>query len=275
MKTRIGIGLALLVGLLSILWADHRVGSDLGFTFLLCLAVGLGLHEFYTMYEKQAGPMPKRLAVFLGLGLTVSSWILRHSGGAEWVPAMLCLALFVLATVYTVQAHPENALQVIVLGFGLVYVWLPMDFLARLRDVETHGEALVLYLVVTSKLNDAGAYFTGKAIGKRKLSPNVSPGKTVEGSVGGLITGTALGMGVWWAGLGEFISWPGALFTTLAIGVASQLGDLFESYFKRHTGHKDSGSLLPTFGGMLDMIDSFLLCGPLAYILMMALGGRA
>lgn len=275
MKTRIGIGVTLLVSLFSILWADHWVGSDLGFTFLLCLAVGLGLHEFYTLFESKAGPLPKRLTVFLGLGLVVSSWVLRHSGQPEWVTAMLFLALLVIGARYTLKADPQQALQPLVLGFGLVYVWLPMDFLARMRDIEGHGEALVLWLVVTSKFNDSGAYFTGKAIGKRKLSPNVSPGKTVEGAIGGLASGTAFGMGVWACfGLSGFLAWPAALATTLAVGLSSQLGDLFESYFKRYTGHKDSGSLLPTFGGMLDMIDSFLLCAPVGYILMAALGGR-
>ncbi len=275
MKTRIGIGVTLLAGLFGILYADHRAGSDLGFTFLLCLAVGLGLHEFYTLHENKAGAMPKRFGSALGFCLVVASWILRHSGHADWVPAMLFLALFAIALRYTLQADPTRADQVLILGFGLVYVWLPMDFLARLRDIPGHGEALVLYLVVTSKLNDAGAYFTGKAIGRRKLSPNISPGKTIEGSIGGMVAGTGLGMAVWGLfGLSGFIAWPSALLATLLIGVSSQIGDLFESYFKRNTGHKDSGALLPTFGGMLDMVDSFLLCGPIGYILLAGLGGR-
>lgn len=275
MKTRIGIGSCLLAGLFGILYADHAVDSDLGFTFLLCLAVGLGLQEFYTLYEKPLGAMPKRLAIFLGLALVVSSWVLRHSGHPDWVQMMLFLAIFVLAVVFTLGGDPTRAPKIIHLAFGLVYVWLPLDYVARLRAIPRHGEALVLYLVVTSKFNDMGAYFTGKAIGKRKLSPVVSPNKTVEGAIGGLLTGTVLGLALWGVlDLTERSTWAQAFVITLLTGVASQVGDLFESYFKRHTGHKDSGALLPSFGGMLDMIDSFLLCGPIGYMLILALGDQ-
>ena len=116
MKTRIGIGVTLMAGLFGILYADHRAGSDLGFTFLVCLAVGLGVHEFTSMYEAQSGVLPKRFVSFLGLCLVVASWILRHSGHAEWVPAMLFLALLattVLAAIFVLGLFPD-----IVLGPG-------------------------------------------------------------------------------------------------------------------------------------------------------------
>lgn len=276
MKTRIVLGFTLLASLCGIFTADYLVGSDLGFTFLLCLTVGLGLHEFYTMYESKIGAVPKRLGVFLGLCLVVASWMLRHTGHAGWVQAILYLAIFLLASIFVLDARPERAPQVVCLAFGLVYVWLPMDYVARLRDIPVHGQALVFYLFLTSKCNDMGAYFTGRACGRRKLSPNVSPGKTIEGSIGGLLIGTACGLTAWGAmGLTVRSSWGQALVITVLTGVASQLGDLFESYFKRYTGHKDSGALLPSFGGMLDMIDSFLLCGPIGYMLILGLGDQA
>jgi len=117
---------------------------------------------------------------------------------------------------------------------------------------------------------DTAAYAVGKAVGRHKLCPKISPGKTIEGAIGGLLAAIAL-----MAGLGHWLGLPLAhgLILGAGVGVAGQIGDLFESLLKRRAGVKDSGSLLPGHGGVLDRFDSLLFAAPLAYFyLSFALG---
>jgi phosphatidate cytidylyltransferase len=113
-------------------------------------------------------------------------------------------------------------------------------------------------------MTDTGAYYTGRALGRHKLAPKVSPGKTIEGSIGGFITAAAAGI------ICKYVFFPEAPIAHIAIlgaviGVVSQIGDLAESLLKRGSGIKDSGSIFPGHGGMLDRVDSLLFCAPILY----------
>jgi phosphatidate cytidylyltransferase len=123
-----------------------------------------------------------------------------------------------------------------------------------------HGAQLVLWLVLLVISADIGAYFAGRRFGSRKLAPRVSPGKTVEGALGGLLLVAAVA----WAGAVHFALAPlAALLFGCAVGIFSIIGDLTESLFKRAAGLKDSGSLLPGHGGLLDRMDSVTAAAPL------------
>jgi phosphatidate cytidylyltransferase len=124
------------------------------------------------------------------------------------------------------------------------------------------GAALLFLAIGACWVTDAAAYLVGRKIGKHKLAPKISPGKTVEGSVAGLL-GAVLFVGAlgWWVGLPV---WSAALLG-VTLGVVGQLGDLFESWLKRRAGVKDSGALLPGHGGVLDRFDSLLFVAPVAY----------
>ncbi|RYD87266.1 MAG: hypothetical protein EOP61_35925 [Sphingomonadales bacterium] len=123
----------------------------------------------------------------------------------------------------------------------------------------------VVMILLCVKMTDIGAFFTGRAIGRHKLIPWLSPGKTWEGLAGGLALAGAIGAG--FAPLiGDFEWYKGALFGVL-IGGIGQLGDLLESMMKRDAEVKDSSNLIPGFGGILDVIDSPLLAAPFAYLL--------
>jgi phosphatidate cytidylyltransferase len=143
--------------------------------------------------------------------------------------------------------------------------------------------ALVLFLVA-AKFTDIGAYFVGSAIGRHKLIPWLSPGKSWEGLVGGLFVGALACVALvrltgWYTGEGAFAAgpslslWQAGVFGAV-VGLAGQFGDLCESLLKRSAGLKDSGAVVPEFGGVLDIIDSVLLSAPVAVILLAVMAGR-
>jgi phosphatidate cytidylyltransferase len=178
-------------------------------------------------------------------------WLLR-AACAWWVIALLWLSLA------PAQHHPALALFC-----GLPVLVPAFIALARL-DVVTQGFArgpqIVLWLVLLVIAAYVGAYFAGRTWGRVKLAPRVSPGKTVEGALGGLLL-VAL---VAWGGAAHFGLPPGAVVAFgCAVGILSIIGDLTESMFKRAAGLKDSGGLLPGHGGVLDRIDSVTAAAPL------------
>lgn len=144
----------------------------------------------------------------------------------------------------------------------LIPAWAALTAIKALPD----GEWLILLLLLLVWGADTGAYFTGRALGKRKLMPRVSPGKTLEGVYGGLVVCVVI------AAIYAFfreLSLNSAVFLMLLAvltAVASVLGDLFESMFKRERGIKDSGTLLPGHGGVLDRIDSITAAAPIFFI---------
>ena len=140
--------------------------------------------------------------------------------------------------------------------------WLSM---VELKALES-GDAWLLLILLIVWAADIGAYFSGKRWGRVKLAPHVSPGKTREGMYGGLV---AVGLTVlafsWWNEL-TFSSVVYLMLLSLVVGLVSVMGDLFESLLKRHAGVKDSGTILPGHGGVLDRIDSILAAAPLYYL---------
>jgi phosphatidate cytidylyltransferase len=151
------------------------------------------------------------------------------------------------------------------------YVGLLGSFVVQMRWVGGPGEGLVALgmLVGTAKGADTGAYTFGRIAGRHKLWPRLSPNKTVEGAIGGLVFAVAAAAGVEAlarALLGSwFLSWEGTLVYGLVVGTAAQLGDLMESMIKRDCAQKDAGDAVPGFGGVLDVMDSLLFAGPVAY----------
>jgi phosphatidate cytidylyltransferase len=141
--------------------------------------------------------------------------------------------------------------------------------LARLVLVEPNGRELLMYLLVLIAAADAGAYFGGRALGRHKLAPHVSPGKTWEGFLAGMLCSAAAAT----AGAHLFAQPPWAwVAMCMPVALVSVVGDLIESMFKRHAGLKDSGRLLPGHGGMLDRVDSLTAAGPVFLLGLYALG---
>ena len=166
------------------------------------------------------------------------------------------------------NALPDMAVTL----FGVFYVGILGGYIVQIhqlpaKDVAAWGPALVLYFVAVSKMSDIGGYLFGKFLGKHKLAPAISPGKTIEGSAGGLLLSLAAAFGLAWLLPWQFsLSWT-IIFAVL-VNVTSQFGDLAESMLKRGCNVKDSAVFLPKVCGALDLVDSILISAPVAYYLM-------
>jgi phosphatidate cytidylyltransferase len=206
------------------------------------------------------------VALFLGVCLYYTSiYAPDITSDAVSMRPVLGIACFAwLATAFLVLSYPKlsvlwrssavrGGMGIFVLGAG----WLSLTFLVGLM----HGWVLIILFVVTVAMADIGAYFIGHAWGKNPLAPDVSPAKTIEGLWGGLLAVIALGAVVWWLLPPEYAHiHPVEVFLiSVFCGGSSVLGDLTVSMFKRESGCKDSGSLLPGHGGLLDRLDS--ICG--------------
>jgi phosphatidate cytidylyltransferase len=156
--------------------------------------------------------------------------------------------------------------------FTLIYLGVLPSFLAQIRWLPGEHSTLALALTVfVPKGNDIGAYFTGKfltgrVLGRHRMAPRLSPGKTWQGAVGGLITAVLVAIGINEFGPVLRGGWIEAVGFGLVVGIAGVLGDLSESLIKRGLQKKDASQALPGFGGVLDLVDSLLFAAPVAYL---------
>jgi phosphatidate cytidylyltransferase len=151
--------------------------------------------------------------------------------------------------------------RVLMLGIGLDLLWICVHDLIYLHEV--YGGGMLLYLFSLVWIADIGAYFSGRKFGKHKLAPTISPGKTWEGLVGGLLANLVWIISVYQLSSGWGLGLPQFLLISLATSLISVVGDLFESILKREAGVKDSGKLLPGHGGVLDRVDSVIAAAPI------------
>jgi len=181
------------------------------------------------------------------------------------IPALLTAATLTVALVYLFRindlttAAPEFAITV----SGLLYVPLLLGHLVLTREL-LHGVQWVFLLLLLVMSGDTAAYYVGRSLGRRKLYPLVSPNKSVEGAVGGL-AGSLLGAFIARLTFFPELTVGDSLLTALFIGPLGQMGDLFESLLKRSFGVKDSGTIIPGHGGILDRLDSILFAAPALY----------
>ena len=175
----------------------------------------------------------------------------------------------------TVLARPRRAAALATAGtaaFPLLYLGLPLGALAALA-VDAGREVLLL-LIATVVASDTAQYYGGRLLGRRKLAPTVSPGKTVEGAVCGVVAAAIAftWLGGWWLPILEPVA-RAVVGTTLA--ASGMAGDLFESHLKRASGVKDSSGLIPGHGGVLDRIDALLFAAPVYYAVVILGTGRS
>jgi phosphatidate cytidylyltransferase len=213
------------------------------------------LHELYGMF---AGAHPVRLAGFIALAGLLAAALY---GDQFQVLLVLVAALPLLFGLTLLQPRPSvGGLAVTLLG--IYWIGLALAHAVLLRGLP-HGLGIVIDVLVGTFLGDTGAYFGGRAFGKRPLAPRISPNKTVEGLVIGMLCTV---LGVWIAG--RYQEWlPGTHAIVLGLGVAlvAPLGDLFESFVKREARTKDSGGLFGAHGGALDRLDAVLFAAVVGY----------
>jgi phosphatidate cytidylyltransferase len=224
------------------------------------------LHELFAMYDTVR---PVRLAAFLGLSGLVAASALGDERQVLLATAAFFPVVFVLALAMPERDGPPSlTASMSITTLGTVWIGLGIAHAILLRDLP-HGGGLVLAVVAGTFLGDTGAYLGGRLLGVRRLAPRISPNKTVEGLVIGMIVATFT---VWWYGLStEWMGGERGVLLGLGVAVAAPLGDLFESKVKRDAGSKDAGSLFGAHGGALDRLDAVLFSLPTAYYLWLAL----
>lgn len=268
-------------------------------SLLVGVAAVLALVELVGLLDAAGYQPPRILTVLAGAAITAAGLASVNGPALDGVPrdllgaldppgivaATVLLAVLALAVASFARPDPTTGfLAWAMSSFGAVYVGLPLPTIALIAHLAVpggsasdpigiagigSGVAWTLLLVLVVWGYDTGAYLVGRASGRTRLVEHVSPSKTVEGLVGGLIVAT-LGAAVGTALVG-LEAWHAVLIGPL-VGLAAQAGDLAESLLKRAAGRKESGSLVPGHGGILDRIDSFLFAAPVlaAYALLVA-----
>ncbi len=187
--------------------------------------------------------------------------------GPGTAPLILVIALFLLFLFRLISHRGAPAQSVVPVAFGLlgiVYIPLLFSYMMLIRSLE-NGQWLLLLLFSIVWGNDTFAYYTGRAIGRHKLAPAISPNKTIEGAIGGLAGGILVSFALHRFILSGVIGTADTILIALIMGILGQLGDLIESSLKRSVGAKDSGFVVPGHGGILDRIDSIILPLPFLY----------
>ncbi|MGE5701168.1 MAG: phosphatidate cytidylyltransferase, partial [Clostridia bacterium] len=235
------------------------------YSLLVLLLATIGLFEFLRMARLKLVSFPGLISYLLMMSLiwpytTFASFFSIDTKAS--VPLLLP-ALFLLLF-YTVvrknQFQIEHAALALV---GALYIGFGFGFMAATRNVPQDGFFLTVMVLLGIWSTDSGAYFVGRAIGKNKLWPAISPNKTVEGAIGGLLAGLLVTMlvNLFFGSL----SFGHAALIGFVTGISAQVGDLIESAMKRHYDIKDSGRILPGHGGVLDRFDSWFVVFPLLH----------
>ena len=235
---------------------------DWGVWILISLAQAAAMWEFFEM--TLADTTERAFHLVLGMGLCAWLYWQPQYAAAVVTPAAVILPglwfLFRFGDIATVARRWSAA------SLGIFYAGFCFLFLALLkRDGGAHGGDWIMLVLMTAWFGDTGGYFAGRAFGKAKLYPAVSPGKTRAGAIGGLAASFLASV---LANLWYFpeLGWVNGAIITIVGGALGQMGDLVESLLKRSTGVKDSGTLLPGHGGMLDRVDAVLFIAPWVYL---------
>ena len=216
------------------------------------------MHELFVMYERVH---PVRLAGLIALAGLLAAALYGGDGGPSTVLLAAVASLPVLFALTLAQRRPSVGGLAITL-LGIFWIGLALAFAVMLRRLP-HGEGIVIDVLIGTFLGDTGAYLGGRLFGRRPLAPSISPNKTVEGLVIGMLVAVAA---VWFAG--RYQEWlPGthALVLGLGVALAGPMGDLFESFLKRQAGTKDTGRLFGAHGGALDRLDAVLFTAVVGY----------
>ena len=301
LSTRLLFGMLMAVGLTAALWVDERFAPWFPFWFLLCSTALLGAAWEITHLLGATSAGPSGNSVIGGvLAIIVANWVphlvenhsqyesefaLLYDPGRPldvlaW-PFLTFVA--VLMTSFVVQsiqfARPGRTMAKISgTVLAVAYIGLLGSFTIQLRWIEGRHQGLmaVVFLVATAKGADTGAYTLGRLAGRHKLWPRLSPKKTIEGALGGLAFGVGAALlvaAIARHGLGiPTFTWPVAALYGLVIAAVAQLGDLMESMIKRDCERKDASQAVPGFGGVLDVLDSLMFAGPVAYAFWLSLG---
>jgi phosphatidate cytidylyltransferase len=223
----------------------------------------LALYEFLVLGTKKGYDIPVILCLLISLFITAAFVLPTVSVEMGMFASLLVIpATYVFRTKGKIEdALPSSAIAV----FGTMYVGMLAGSMIRLRNDFPEGPKLVFFLTLVVWLGDAGAYYTGRKFGRRKLAPRISPKKTVEGLIGGIIMSVITATVIHFTFFREFPLLH-AIAMGIVLSISGVIGDLAESMWKRSAAVKDSGTLIPGHGGFLDRFDSIFFTAPILYV---------
>ncbi len=237
------------------------------FAVLVSVVAILAIREYLRIiFNNDEGPTSETIKI---ISYAVSMTLIISACLGSWEVEFLILAINLMAlSVFVLSRFASNhtifdtvAKQVL----GIVYIPVSLSLLVFIKELDG-GTFWIIWLLIVIFANDTGAFYTGTFFGKRRLSPNISPNKTIEGSLGGVAASMVVGFifcQIFFNNLSlAFLTIPASFM----LAIAGQIGDLFESAMKRASNIKDSGRILPGHGGMLDRIDGLLLAIPVLYV---------
>jgi phosphatidate cytidylyltransferase len=225
----------------------------------------IAVHEYYSIVRSLR---PLVLGGYVALVLALLG---AELGGVEWLLLGIA-AVFPLAFVMFGVSDARPSFNAAMGATLLPVVWLGagLGLLLLVRDIPEHGRLAIFTVLLAVFADDTFAYAIGRLVGRHKMSPSISPGKSWEGFAAGTLAAVAVAFFALYD-QGFLTNWQ-AVVLGAAISLSAVVGDLFESAVKRDMGVKDSGSLLAGHGGVLDRLDSILFAGPTAYVVILAFG---
>ena len=237
------------------------LGPPVVLLLMVLLATFFGLREFYTL----ALPHSKRVERFVGIALGLVLSIVTSYGDVKVVLPFFVLLLLLLSILFlgTSQSLSSTISHMGIMLLGIFYIGFLLSHVSLIRKMP-NGKEWALFLISTVWAGDMCAFFSGSLFGKHKLYPKISPNKTYEG-LGGAIVGSIIVASAFALLFIPRVETRFCVLLAIALGVLGQLGDFTESMLKRGAQVKDSGSLIPGHGGMLDRLDSFLFSAPFLY----------
>lgn len=240
------------------------------FSLLASFLVGVGLFEYFNIVERKGIFVYKYFGIIIGMLVPIIVHLQMGTEGyftlEPFFIVIACLFIFVLQFIRRDSSQALTSIAVTL--FGLLYIAWFMSFFVKLKFLPG-GTKLVVFLIIVTKISDVGAYFIGGFLGRHSLIPRISPNKTVEGTLGGLLASVLSAFAS--KSYLPHIHYGHLAVLGLLLGILAQVGDLAESLLKRDCGVKDSGTNLSGFGGVLDLLDSLLFTAPIFYFYVMVL----
>jgi phosphatidate cytidylyltransferase len=276
---RLASTIVLWAGILTVMFSGKRYIADGMFALIIAFLAMAGLVEFYGLARKRGLPCFKVSGVIGGMLLMcgtfahLEGWLGIFNSPArvnDFETSFLILFVLGLCLRQLMARDSTSGISAIAVTLlGLMYVpWL-LNFIQKINFFPgVEGKYFLLYFILLTKFSDMGAYAVGSLIGRHKMIPRISPGKTWEGFMGAVVVSTGASLlfvqffGAHMAGMNN----TQAILLGIILSSAAVVGDLIESQFKRECGAKDSGQVLPGIGGILDLVDSLLFNAPIMYL---------
>lgn len=245
--------------------------NDTGAVWIIAAITGLTLREFYSLLKHMGYDPFDKLGIFLGVIVILAPFYLAdyHIQTSDLVAfAVIACSIRILG-----EREPQNRVETLAATlFGIIYVSVMLQYLIRILLLHTPnkhtGVACCLWVIAVSKFCDVGALLSGMAFGRTKMAPVISPKKTWEGAIGGILISALIGAGIAY-GAREYLPYGftplKAGLVALPLAVLGIVADLVESIIKRRATIKDSGATIPGIGGIFDVTDSLILTAPASY----------